>query len=340
MPGRWVASRLRLAWPMAMIAPAVLGTPALAVDGVIEINQTSAVAGGPGDSPGFPVEISQSGSYRLTSDLDATGTAVSISADEVTLDLNGFTIRCASCSGGSVGIDADAPSGTTVRNGTVTGFADAGARLGANARVEDLRLVANSGAGLDVSGPGGIVADSQAASNGGAGFDLATGCRATGLAASSNGGNGFTLAEGCTLSHSTATSNGGVGISAVASSVTQSAARDNVGVGISASASTVVGCSSSANHDDGVFATGGSVIVDNTSSANTGDGFQTQDAASLRENMATGNAGYGIRVTVTFMTPGATYDRNTAWGNLSGGFVGSGFDQGSNVCIKGTAPGC
>ena len=48
-----------------------LATPALAVDGVIEINQARAMAGGitAGDNPGFPVNLTESGSYRLTSDL-------------------------------------------------------------------------------------------------------------------------------------------------------------------------------------------------------------------------------------------------------------------------------
>ena len=48
-----------------------LATPALAVDGVLEINQTCAVQTGcfAGDSPGFPVTITQPGSYRLTSNL-------------------------------------------------------------------------------------------------------------------------------------------------------------------------------------------------------------------------------------------------------------------------------
>jgi len=43
--------------------------PLAAVDGVIEINQARALAGGPGDEPGFPVTIYASGSYRLTSNL-------------------------------------------------------------------------------------------------------------------------------------------------------------------------------------------------------------------------------------------------------------------------------
>ena len=48
-----------------------LATPALASDGVLEINQTCAVQTGcfPGDTAGFPVKITASGSYRLTGNL-------------------------------------------------------------------------------------------------------------------------------------------------------------------------------------------------------------------------------------------------------------------------------
>ena len=71
--------------------------PANAVDGVLEINQTCAVNTGcfAGDTAGFPVTISASGSYRLTGNLDLVGTAVpviQITADRVTLDLNGFMV--------------------------------------------------------------------------------------------------------------------------------------------------------------------------------------------------------------------------------------------------------
>ena len=75
---------------------------ASAVDGVVEISQVRALAGGltVGDAPGFPVTISVSGSYRLTSNLDVTGQpspenviAVDITVGSVSLDLNGFSIR-------------------------------------------------------------------------------------------------------------------------------------------------------------------------------------------------------------------------------------------------------
>ena len=50
---------------------------ALAVDGVTLIDQNKALAGSvtPGDTPGFPVTISQPGSYRLSGNLERCPTA-------------------------------------------------------------------------------------------------------------------------------------------------------------------------------------------------------------------------------------------------------------------------
>ena len=58
------------------LALALMASPALAVDGVLEINQTCAVLTGcfAGDAPGFPVTMDSTTpgkSFRLTSDLGA-----------------------------------------------------------------------------------------------------------------------------------------------------------------------------------------------------------------------------------------------------------------------------
>jgi len=66
--------------------------------GAIELNQACVAEGCfEGDDPGFPVTIQNSGSYRLTSDLEVTSTgsaAILISATSgTTLELGGFTIQ-------------------------------------------------------------------------------------------------------------------------------------------------------------------------------------------------------------------------------------------------------
>src|SRR5215469_10191566 len=70
---------------------------AYAVDGVILIDQAHALKGNvtPGDPPGFPVVLFESGSYRLSGNLtvpDKDTPAIFIAAPSVTIDLNGFSI--------------------------------------------------------------------------------------------------------------------------------------------------------------------------------------------------------------------------------------------------------
>src|SRR5438552_13182415 len=122
--------------------------PLYAVDGVVLINQSAALAGNitPGDAPGFPVTISVSGSYRLSGNLtvpDANTTAILITAEDVAIDLNGFSIIgpavCAgfpfvtSCSPTGTGRGVDqgisGPSSTTVVNGSIRGMGSDGILL-------------------------------------------------------------------------------------------------------------------------------------------------------------------------------------------------------------------
>ena len=66
---------------LLIVSALLVSVPAFAVDGVVLIDQNHALAGNvtPGDTPGFPVTISQPGSYRLTGNLivpDANTTAI------------------------------------------------------------------------------------------------------------------------------------------------------------------------------------------------------------------------------------------------------------------------
>lgn len=99
-----------------------------AADGRVEINQASIEASG-----GFPLTITQPGSYVLTGPLNAPSetSAIVIESDFVAIDLNGFTITgpfvCeAPCMGGAAdGIVTNGPIRyATVRNGQIRGFSD------------------------------------------------------------------------------------------------------------------------------------------------------------------------------------------------------------------------
>jgi len=154
---------------LSTLAAALAAAPALAVDGVLEINQACVTTGCfTGDGPGFPVEIANPGSYRLTSNLtvpDDDTTAIVLQARFVTLDLNGFTIigqyMCGpsppNCPGGSArAIDAEDTDGSRVHNGGIRQFGGGALRLGGLNLIEDLRIRGIGGDGI-VSGLGSLV---------------------------------------------------------------------------------------------------------------------------------------------------------------------------------------
>jgi hypothetical protein len=171
---------------LTALAGAVLvgsAPPALAVDGVVLINENTSVAGLPGCPTGghFPIVICQSGSYRLAGNLtvpDADTTAILITSINVTLDLNGFSISgpttCSftACSptGIGMGIDTRFPSltllgGPTVLNGTVQGMGSTGINLGTSvaSRVEGVQAIGNGEIGIAAAG---IVRNNIVSSNG------------------------------------------------------------------------------------------------------------------------------------------------------------------------------
>lgn len=121
----------------------------------------------------FPITITQPGSYQLSGNLnvpDANTTAIEIAASNVTIDLNGFSIRgpvvcsgssCSPSGGGSgIAIGGGIPSGCcsniTVRNGTVQGMGAHGIFLAADAvLLENMHVRSNGAAfaaGIDIVG--------------------------------------------------------------------------------------------------------------------------------------------------------------------------------------------
>ncbi len=223
---------------------------ALAVDGVVEINQARALKGGvtPGDAPGLPVTISVAGSYRLTSNLtlpDANTDGIDILADNVTIDLNGFAIlgpvtctggppvtACSPTGGSGVGISGFSNAAITVKNGTIQGAGLYGVLIGKAARVSGVtaRQAGNSGVavaggavtgcvleesrynGVFVESNAGVVSDNVVRGNGSAGVFAQAPSSITGNTVEKNGSWGIIAEQGGTVVGNTVTSNTGVGI--------------------------------------------------------------------------------------------------------------------------------
>jgi hypothetical protein len=251
-------------------------------DHVTSIDQHSALAGGvtPGDSPGFPVVISQPGSYKLTGNLtvpDANTTAIQISADFVTLDLDGFSIiGPITCTGGpvtcpapgtgigvqAIGNDATGPRGVRILNGSVHGMGLVGIQVpDATSVVEKIIAHNNAGGGIVA----GQVKDSTANQNGSFGI-LAFTVRDS--AASENTEDGIILNSG-----------GGIASGNVSSV--------NGGYGISAPYATISGNSVFLNKLFGIAAQCPSNIVGNTVVSSDGSNFQTLGTDCVLVNNAT-----------------------------------------------------
>lgn len=203
-----------------------LASRAAAVDGVIEINTAKALAGGvtSGDTPGFPVTISESGSYRLTSNLTVSGgdpsttSAIVVSTSlNVTIDLNGFTIlgptNCTgipvtSCTpgGNAMGIDASARQAVTIRNGIIRGFPDRGINTGPDALIEGVAVSSNGLNGIQV-GNGSVVRSCRATQNGNDGIAGGALVVFDGNSADANGGAGVRTSVSSVVTNTTSSSN-------------------------------------------------------------------------------------------------------------------------------------
>jgi parallel beta-helix repeat protein len=213
----------------ALIAALVAAThlvhaapPAGGVVGIVEINQDKAVAGNvtPGDTGGFPVTISQRGSYRLTSNLTVPSgpNGIHITADDVTLDLNGFAIvgnGCSGtplvCAGSASGVVAqDIRTGVTVMNGTVRGMPSGAVWVG-NGRVERMQIVGNL---QGITMKRGVVTNNVVQGNQGLGIWLVETGSVTGNTALDNGSLGIFFGGQGGWAHNVLASNNSGGVQA------------------------------------------------------------------------------------------------------------------------------
>jgi hypothetical protein len=299
--------------------------PALAVDGVLEINQACATGPGcfSGDAPGFPVTLSASGSYRLTGNLNfnpalgpPTENFIEITGDDVRLDLNDFSIRCRNalsgelCPRGSVSGIVVSGSNVEIRHGSLVGMPHAGIRstgFAEQARVTDLTVRSSGSTGIDVRAP----------------------ARVEGCTVREAGGRGIWisdtavkgLAEASVVTGNVVSGSGSDGIRVG----NQSIVRDNV---------------SARNQEAGFHVGDDSVVQGNTANFNGQEGFRLKSylftAGLARGNVATGNTGYGMDMGPSWaFSDNVLLDNNGGTGNAQT----AGGDEGTNNFCNST-PGC
>lgn len=156
--GTWLVAAV------AMIGAMIVSTPGFA--------QTKFSGADP-----FPKKLKKSGSFLQVSNItiptkNTTTDAVDITASNVTVDLQGYTIMGPG-SGTGIGINASGQSNVTIENGIITGMGGPGIILGPNSVVRNVQIVNNGGDGVDCSSAC-LITSSVVSGNGGTGLNFGT----------------------------------------------------------------------------------------------------------------------------------------------------------------------
>ncbi len=285
----------------------------------------------------LPFVIGSPGSYYLTDNLTGLSgqNGITITASNVTLDLNGFQLVGVLGSLNGIVIP-EMQVNVAVRNGVIRGWGGAGldASPAHNCQLELLRAYGNGGDGLYVNQASSVVA----------------------CTARSNGLSGIIAGNGSTVQNCVARDNGADGIQGGGgSTVASCAGRSNGDDGIQAgSASTITACTATSNDDDGINAGIGSTVTGCAASENGEDGIQVGDGSTLRGCTATLNVDDGIQVTSGCHVVGNACDSNgTASGaagvratgaknridanNVTGNGVGIAVETEGNLIVRNSA---
>jgi hypothetical protein len=152
---------------------------------------------------GGTIKITKAGSYFLAANLSTallttSAIAVSTGVNNVTINLNGFSIIGPGGAGSAGGINASSSSGVTIVNGTITKIAGKGIILGTNSMVAGVQLIGNAGDGV-ICTSGCLVVDSII--NGNTGTGLSFGDTTSGYQNNIISGNGATVTSGTNMGH-------------------------------------------------------------------------------------------------------------------------------------------
>ena len=268
----------------------------------------------------LPFTIASPGSYYLTSDLTGSSgqSGITINSSFVTVDLNTFTLLGVPGSNDGIRATVAGTKQVTIRNGTVRGWGGVGISMQAvtDAIVEGVRADTSGSSGISL-GNRAVVRGTSATNNGALGIvvldgAIITGCTVagnvshginTGAAATVSGttalGNlqtGFQLGAAATVTDCTAQANNGGFNLGAGGHLVHSVARSNVVGAAAGDGSSIVDCTVTANTDDGIRLTSGTLARGNVTHGNTNDGIQAFGSRNrIEENESTSN-GIGIRI--------------------------------------------
>jgi len=273
--------------------------------------------------------ITQPGSYYLTTNIVGVSgeNGINISANNVTLDLNGFSVQGISGAWSGIYIHAGYTN-VTVRNGNISGWTSgstnySGVECYANNVILENLNVSACHFGIYL-GSSGVVRDCNCQNNTFIGIQVNAG-QVSGCEALNNAATGIYVGSG-TVVDCLALTNNSFGIYVMTSgTVSGCTVNNNSEYGIYVgNYCTVKGCTASGNTGGpGIYVGGsGSQIAGNTCSGNN-SGIEIYGAQNRIDNNIIGNnATFGIN-DVSGANAGNSITRNSAPGNPDGGYFGT-----------------
>jgi parallel beta-helix repeat protein len=222
-----------------------------------------------------PYTITTRGYYTINTNLTSSGDGIIVNASNVTIDLKGYTI-VGNGAGSYHGVYMNGRANIEIRNGTVRGFGGNGIYevlpAGRSHRITNMRVIANKGNGISLSGYNhtvkdctvsdngtigvkilnGIVSGNTVCDNGTRGIDVSLGATVTGNTVSLNGQDGIVAGNGCTVVDNAAYSNTGSGMSvSFGTTLKNNAAYSNVNYGFSLGGHNLVDGNTAYNNTTG-----------------------------------------------------------------------------------------
>jgi len=245
-----------------------------------------------------PYIVNSSGSYYLTGNLTSSGNGITVNADNVVIDLNGFTITGNNTNDG---IYMNGRSNIEVKNGTVKGF-DTGinehstATLQIGHRMTNVRAVFNVHDGMSFANNENIIKNCTVSRNGRYGvYSTGDANRVTNTVVIENALDGISMSRVSTVIDTTASLNRRSGI-------------------VVAEGSLVTGNNALSNSGSGISTGYGSTVLSNVADKNSNHGIQTSTACTIKDNVAISNGLSGIALQNYSLLV-----HNTAFGNDTSG---------------------
>ena len=256
----------------------------------------------------LPFIAETAGSYVFAGNLTHTttdpGSCITVNADNVTIDLNGFSLIGSGQTAGCEchGISTGGKSNIKILNGTISDFAGNGIYdLSPNTNgvnIKNITTASNGGHGIFLNGKSHTISQSVAFNNLTGGIFVQNSSKVLTNTVYDNTGVGIATENGATILTNTVYNNSGPGITTInGSTLTQNNVYENTGNGIVTNdGCTLLSNTVYENTGDGIVCNNGSTLSNNTVHNNTGTGIVSIIAGKVKGNTCYLNGNSGISV--------------------------------------------